>query len=115
MTSKAGEDPMIQKPALDAWAGAYLAGASPRSPLAAPLYGDLKGLAPLLIQVGSAEALLDDAVRLSGAAGAAEVHVDLEIWPEMVHVWHFFHPILTDGRRAIAKAAAYMTARLSGG
>ena len=57
-------------------------------------YADLKGLAPLLIQVGAAETLLGDAIRLAKAAGAADVRVDLQIWPEMVHVWHMFHPEL---------------------
>ena len=70
----------------------YLNGADPRSPLAAPIYADLRGIAPLYIQVGAAETLLDDAIRLARVAGAADVPVTLEIWPEMVHVWHLFHP-----------------------
>jgi acetyl esterase/lipase len=112
ITGKAGEDPMVQGQALLAWAGLYLNGKDARTPLAAPIHGDLKGLAPLLIQVGSAETLLDDSIQLAGVAGAAEVPVRLEVWPEMIHVWHFFHPILTDARTALADAGAFIKARM---
>ena len=108
MTGKAGEDPMVQAAGLLAWAQMYLAGKSARTPLAAPLYGDLRGLAPLLIHVGSAETLLDDSTRLASVAGAAEVKVQLEVWPEMIHVWHFFHPMLAEAREALAGAGAYI-------
>ncbi|HEY2482149.1 MAG TPA: alpha/beta hydrolase, partial [Caulobacteraceae bacterium] len=112
MTSKAGVDPMVQKQGLGGMAGAYLAGASPRTPLAAPLHADLAGLAPLLIQVGSAETLLDDATRLAAVAAAADVDVRLESWPGMIHVWPFFHTMLSEGREAIAVAGAYIRARM---
>ena len=79
------------------WPGSISDGADPHSPLAAPIYADLKGLAPVLIQVGAAETLLDDAIRLAKVAGAADVRVDLQVWPEMVHVWHIFHPELKAG------------------
>ena len=84
-----------------------------RSSLAAPLYADLTGLAPLLIQVGAAETLLDDAIRLAKVAGAADVRVDLQVWPEMVHVWHIFHPELEAGRKAIEQGGAYVRAIIS--
>ncbi len=108
MTGKAAEDPMVQKEPLLEMAAHYLNGADPRSPLAAPIYADLRGIAPLFIQVGAAETLLDDAIRLAGVAGAADVAVTLEVWPEMVHVWHLFHPRLAAGRRAIAAGARYV-------
>jgi acetyl esterase/lipase len=111
MTTKAAEDPMIQKPYLDDLAAAYLHGADPRQPLASPLHARLQGLPPLLIQVGSAETLLDDSVRLTARAGAADVRVTLEVWPEMIHVWHLFHPQLTAGRRALASAGAFIRAQ----
>jgi epsilon-lactone hydrolase len=114
MSSKAEADPMVQKAGLLEMAGLYLGGADPRSPLAAPIYADLRGLAPLLIQVGAAETLLDDAIRLAKVAGAADVRVDLQVWPEMVHVWHLFHPELKAGLRAIEAGGAYVRARLSG-
>ena len=109
-TAKAAVDPMIQKPYLLETAASYLAGADPRTPLAAPLYADLKGLSPLLIQVGSSETLLDDSVLLAGVAGAAEVKVTLEVWPEMIHAWPLFHKQLAAGRRSIERAGAFIRA-----
>jgi acetyl esterase/lipase len=112
MASKAMTDPIVEKTRLVMLAQLYLNGADPRSPLAAPIYADLSGLAPLCIQVGAAETLLDDALRLAKVAGAADVRVDLEIWPEMIHVWHLFHPALAAGRRAIAAGGALIRAHL---
>lgn len=114
MITKSAADPMVQKEGVAEMARLYLNGADPRSPLAAPLYADLAGLAPLLIQVGAAETLLDDAIRLAKVAGAADVHVELQIWPEMVHVWHLFHPELKAGKRAIEAGSAFVRAHTSG-
>ena len=113
MSSKAETDPMVQREPLLEMAKLYLGGADPRSPLAAPIYADLRGLAPLLIQVGAAETLLDDAVRLAKTAGAADVRVDLQVWPEMVHVWHLFHPELKAGRQAIEQGGAYVRSMMA--
>jgi acetyl esterase/lipase len=114
MSSKAEADPMVQKAGLLDMARLYLGDADPRSPLAAPIYADLRGLAPLLIQVGAAETLLDDAIRLAKVAGAADVRVDLQVWPEMVHVWHIFHPELRAGKRAIEAGGAYVRGMIAG-
>ena len=114
MTSLASTDPIVQKEPLLEMSSLYLNGADPRSPLAAPLYADLRGIAPLFIQVGAAETLLDDATRLASIAGAANVPVTLEIWPEMVHVWHLFHPALTAGRRAITAGARHVRDAMDG-
>ena len=108
MTAKAAVDPMVQQSYLIELAAAYLGGADPRSPLAAPLYADLKGLPPILIQVGSAETLLDDAVRLARSAGAADVRVRLDVWPDMIHVWQLFYQQVAAGRRALAEAGAFI-------
>ncbi|MBV8936182.1 MAG: alpha/beta hydrolase [Alphaproteobacteria bacterium] len=108
MTGKASVDPMVQQAYLIELAAAYLGGADPRTPLAAPLHADLTRLPPILIQVGSAETLLDDAVRLAGAAGAADVRVRLEVWPDMIHVWHLFYQQVAAGRRALAEAGAFI-------
>jgi acetyl esterase/lipase len=114
MTTQAEADPMVQKEGLLEMAKLYLGGADPRSTLAAPIYADLRGLGPLLIQVGAAETLLDDAIRLAKVAGAANVRVDLQIWPEMVHVWHLFHPELKAGLKAIEQGGDYVRACFSG-
>jgi epsilon-lactone hydrolase len=77
-----------------------------------PLSADLSGLAPLLIQAGSAEILLDDATRLAARAGAADVAVRLEIWPNMPHVWHLFGFMLSEGRDAIRSAGNFLEAHM---
>lgn len=115
MMSKAASDPTVQRAGILDMARLYLNGADARSPLAAPLYADLRGLAPLLIQVGAAETLLDDAIRLAQVAGAADVAVDLQIWPEMIHVWHTYYPELAAGRRAIAAGGDFARAMMSRG
>jgi monoterpene epsilon-lactone hydrolase len=106
--SKAQADPILEVAGLKGMAGAYLGGASPRTPSASPIYADLIGLPPLLIQVGSAEILLDDATRLAARAGADGVKVRLDIWPEMFHVWHLYAPVLDEGREALDEAAAFL-------
>jgi monoterpene epsilon-lactone hydrolase len=112
MSSKATVDPMIQKPYVLELAGAYLNGADPRSPLASPIHADLRGLPPMLIQVGSAETLLDDAVRLARAAALADMAVTLQVWPDMIHAWHLFYQQLAAGRRALSAVGAFIRASL---
>ncbi|MGH8617455.1 MAG: alpha/beta hydrolase [Burkholderiales bacterium] len=116
--SKAAEDFMVQKQPLLKNARSYLRGVDgrahtdPRHPLASPIHADLTGLAPLLIQVGSAETLLDDAVRLTASAGAHGVETRLEVWPEMFHTWHLYFPILGEGRRALKVAGDFIRDRM---
>lgn len=105
--TKAASDPMVMKPGIDLMAAAYLNGVEAGNPLASPLGADLSDLPPMLIQVGSEEVLLSDSTMLAARAGAAKVPVTLEIWPEMVHVFHFFYPMLTDARTAIARLGAW--------
>lgn len=113
-TDRAATDPTVQKAGIEEMAGHYLGGADPRSRYAAPIYGDLRGLPPLLIQVGAAETLLDDALQLARVAGMADVVVDLQIWPEMIHVWHLYFPMLAAGRRAIASGGSFLHSTLKG-
>lgn len=113
-TDRAATDPTVQKAGIEDMARQYMGSADPRSPHAAPIYGDLRGLPPLLIQVGAAETLLDDALQLARVAGMADVVVDLQIWPEMIHVWHQFYPMLGAGRRAIASGGSFLHSTLKG-
>jgi epsilon-lactone hydrolase len=113
-TDRAAADPTVQKETIQMMAQWYLGGANPRHPHAAPIYGDLRGLPPLLIQVGAAETLLDDSIVLARKAGAADVLVDLQIWPEMIHIWHIFFPMLSAGRRAIASGGTFVRNALRG-
>lgn len=108
MTTKASEDPIVQKPGLLWFASLYLGGADPRTPLAAPLYADLHGLPSLLIHVGTAETLLDDATRLAERATAAGVNVTLEAWEDMIHVWHLFASMLPEGQQGIERVGEYI-------
>ncbi|MGA2409105.1 MAG: alpha/beta hydrolase [Candidatus Binataceae bacterium] len=112
MESRAAEDPIVSRSMLLGWAKLYLGDIDPRTPLASPLYADLRGLPPLLIQAGSAEVLIDDATRIAERASAAGVNTTLEIWPEMIHVWHSFTAVLPEGREAIKKIASFVRAHL---
>ena len=111
MTTRADVDPMVQKDALLFYTDLYMAGGDPKNPLASPLYADLAGLPPTLIQVGDAETLLDDSTRLAAQMKAAGVEVELEVWDKMIHVWQLFAPILSEGREAVAKAGAFVAAK----
>jgi epsilon-lactone hydrolase len=113
-TTLADVDPMVKKSIIDELAVTYLNGASPRSPLASPIHADLRDIAPLLIHVGAAEVLLDDALKLAQRAGAANVPVRLEVWPEMVHIWHVFHRILKEGHRAVEAGSNFIRSAMAG-
>lgn len=113
IATKAEEDPILRGADLALMADAYLAGRDPKTPLASPLYAELTGLPPLLLQVGSAEILLDDSVRVADRARAAGVETELRIWPQMFHVWHAFADILPEGQQAVDEMAAFLEARLA--
>jgi monoterpene epsilon-lactone hydrolase len=108
LASKDAVDPLIHQGYLDELAVAYAGTADRSDPLISPLFADLRGLPPILVQVGSAETLLDDATRFAAAAGAADVPVTLEIWPHMIHAWPMWNALLADGRRALAQAGEFM-------
>ena len=107
---KAASDPMVTKDGLDVMALAYAGHQPMTAPLISPIHGDLSGLPPLLIQVGSEEVLLSDSTRLAEVAGAVGVPVSLEVWPGMIHVFHFFHGQLTPAREAISRLGAFARA-----
>jgi acetyl esterase/lipase len=113
LTTKDAVDPIVHKPYLNELADAYLpAGMDRKDPRISPLYADLKDFPPILIQVGSAETLLDDAVCFAGVAGAADVSVTLEIWPQMIHAWPLWNAHLEPGRRALARTGAFITEQI---
>ena len=112
MTAKEDEDPTLNHEALLWFSERYLAGADARAPLAAPIYADLRGLPPLLVQVGTAEVLLDDSLRLAERARAAGVDVSLDVAHDMMHVWHLFEPVLDEAGEAIARAGAFLRGRM---
>lgn len=113
LATKDADDPLIHKAYLEELAAAYLSGGpDPRDPRVSPLYADLRGLPPILVQVGSAETLLADASRFAVAAGSADVPVTLEIWPHMIHAWPMWNAHLEDGRRALSSAGAFLRSHL---
>ncbi len=108
MTTRADVDPMVQRDGLMTMAQTYLNGSDPRSPLAAPIYADLTGLPPLLIQVGTRETLYDDAIRLACHAIESGLRVTFEPWDEMIHVWQLFAPLIDEGQEAIERIGAFI-------
>ena len=113
ITARAAQDPMVQKDGLLWMAGLYLNGKDAKTPLAAPLHADLKGLPPILVQVGTAETLLDDATRIAEKLHAAGVDVRLAIWPNMLHVFPLFAPILSEGRDGCLEIGAFIRSRMA--
>jgi phosphinothricin tripeptide acetyl hydrolase len=99
--TKAAADPIVRRAGVEEMARAYLGAAPPRTPLASPLFADLRGLPPLLIHVGTDEVLLDDAVQIAERAKRAGVDVTLEIYDRMIHVWHWFLPMLDEAQTAV--------------
>jgi len=113
LVTKAEVDPLIHKEYLNELAAAYLAAGTDRNdPRVSPLFADFRNFPPMLIQIGSEETLLDDAIRLAARAGAADVAVTLEIWPHMIHAWPLWNAHLEDGRRALASAGSFIRAHV---
>lgn len=106
-------DPMITPNGLTDFVAAYVGKADVNHPWISPARADLTGLPPMLIHVGQAEMLLSDSITLAQTAGLNGVQVRLEVWPEMIHVWHAFSGQLQAGRRAIRQAAEWMAGRLA--
>jgi len=111
--AKAASDPLVTLEGVSAMARAYLGATDPRTPLASPLFADLRGLPPLLIHVGSEEVLLDDASHLAERARAAGVDVTLEVWEPMIHVWHWFLPWLDEAQAAVEKIGGFLRSQLA--
>jgi phosphinothricin tripeptide acetyl hydrolase len=109
--TKADADPIVGRSGVEEMARAYLGATPPRTPLASPLFADLRGLPPLLIHVGSDEVLLDDAVQLAARAKAAGVDATLEVYDRMVHVWHWFLPMLDEAQTAVEAIGRFVRSR----
>ncbi|MDY7095634.1 MAG: alpha/beta hydrolase [Acidobacteriota bacterium] len=110
--TRAEQDKILKGHMLRTIAELYLDGTDPRHPLASPLYGDLRGLPPLLIQVGTAEVLLDDAYRLAQRAREQGVAVELQVEEHLIHVWHLFSSLLPEGQQSICEAGAFLRRHL---
>jgi len=109
LEAKAAVDPLIHKAYLEELAECYApAPMNRKDPLISPLFSNLSGFPPVLIQVGSDETLLDDSIRFARAAGLADVDVTLQVWPHMIHAWPMWNARLKAGRDALEQVGAFV-------
>jgi acetyl esterase/lipase len=108
MTTKAEADPMVQKDGLSQMSLLYAGQDELRNPLAAPLYADLSGLPPMLVQVGTAETLLDDSIRIVDRMREAGGEVELETYEDLIHVFQAFAPAVPESLDAIERIGAFL-------
>jgi len=112
VTTNAGKD-WISRERLDSLCTIYLSETDPKEPLVSPLYGDLRGFPPLMIQVGSRELLLDDNRGFVDRARSEGVDVTFEIWDEMIHCWQIFASVLKEGQEAVESMGGYIRSELN--
>jgi epsilon-lactone hydrolase len=113
METKHEVDPLLSREALQARITDYTSGQDAGLPLISPVFADLSGLPPMLIQAGSHEVLLDDAVRVAGHAATADVEVMLEITPGVPHVFQAYSAMLDEAGAALDRAGQFMSAYLT--
>ena len=101
-------DPVLSPDYLGRYAQLYFADHDPTTPLISPLFADLAGLPPLLLQVGTDEIILDDSTRFADRARAAGVDVTLEVWDEMFHVFQVAGPVIPEARQAVASIVRFV-------
>jgi len=104
--------PIMSPKALPVFVDLYLGRTDPRNPLASPVFGDYKGIPPLLIQAGEHEIIRDDSVRVAAKARSDGVEAELEVWRGMFHVFQAHEPLLPEGKEAIEHIAGFMRSRL---
>ncbi|MEK9281245.1 alpha/beta hydrolase [Bradyrhizobium sp. ISRA442] len=109
LTENAASDPMLNVHDIPEFVRCYLAGAYACSPYASPLYGDVSGLPPVLIHVGSDEILRDDAIRMAEKLKQCNPRSRLEVWPRMPHVFQLFVPVLPEAHAAIAQIGEFIS------
>ena len=114
METKREVDPLLSRELLQPRVADYTAGQDAALPLISPVFADLSGLPPLIIQAGSHEVLLDDAVRLARQAAAADVEVTLDITPGVPHVFQAYSPMLDEAAAALDRAGQLLSAHLAG-
>jgi epsilon-lactone hydrolase len=112
MDTKRAADPLLSRENLQARVPDYTAGHDPALGLISPIFADLSGLPPLIIQAGTHEVLLDDAIRLARQAAAADVAVTLDIIPGVPHVFQAYYPILDEAAAALDRAGQFLSAHL---
>ena len=113
LETKGKADPLLSREALQARVPDYTAGQDAALPLISPLFADLSGLPPLIIQAGTHEVLLDDALRLARQAATADVAVTLDVTPGVPHVFQAYHQILDEAAAALDRAGRFLSAQLA--
>jgi acetyl esterase/lipase len=108
MKSRAAVDPLFNPALVSVAAALYLGHADPRDPHVSPVFGDFKGLPPLLLQVGDAEVMLDDSVRVAERARRAGVDAQLDVWLELFHGFPLWAPVLPEGRQALEQVGRFV-------
>lgn len=112
-TVRDGIDPLVSTESLNQLARSFLAGTLPTDPDASPVFADVRGLSPTLIQIGENEVMLSDAIRLASHLGENRVRTSLEVWPGMFHVWHLLAGILPEADQALRNAVRFFDDALS--
>lgn len=112
--TNAAADPMLSGEILEKMAAYYLGKRDRRAPLASPLFGDLSGLPPVMVQVGSMEVLKSDAERLAARIRDAHGEVHIEVWPAVFHVFQVFAARVPEGKQAIAKLGEFLVKKTGG-
>lgn len=112
MVTRDGVDPTVSKAGLDIMAGFFLAGAAADEPLASPVFADVKGLPPVMIQIGESEVMLSDALHLATHLAENGVRVTLESWPGMFHAWHFVAAHQPESQAALQSSVAFIGSAL---
>lgn len=113
MSNREGLDPICSKPVLDLFARAFLGDALANHPLASPVFADVTKLPPILVQIGENELMLSDAMRLAAHLAENRVRVNLEVWPDMFHAWHFFASILPEAQQALESSVRFIEVGLA--
>jgi acetyl esterase/lipase len=114
LETRRADDPLLSREALQARVADYTAGQDAALGLISPVFADLSGLPPLIIQAGTHEVLLDDALLLARQAADADVEVTLDITPRVPHVFQAYHAILDEGAAALDRAGELLSAHLVG-
>ena len=113
MTSMVGIDPVFTREKVSVRAADYVGATNPADPSISPIFADLHGLPPILIQAGSHEILLDDSIRLARRAAVDDVDITLNVTPGVPHGFQAFAAILDEGDAALTRAAAFLDHHLS--
>ncbi|MEE4959091.1 alpha/beta hydrolase [Pseudomonas alliivorans] len=113
MSNREGLDPLNAKSVLDILARTFLGDTLANHPLASPVFADVTGLPPILVQIGENELMLSDAMRLATHLADNRVRVNLEVWPAMFHAWHFYAAILLEGQQAMESSVRFIETGLA--